>query len=180
MAELETASSPMEILRGCNTIALSQGLNTLVDAADYGVLSRFKWCARVNKCGRRITRYASRRSGKSYIGMHHFILSPSGGFRADHKSCDSLDNTRGNLRAASHAQNMQNRRPALGRTFKGVTRESPRRNAWRAQIKVGGKNHRIGCFSSPEEAARAYDAAALKHFGEFSRLNFPTEAAASA
>lgn len=32
-----------------------------------------------------------------------------------------------------------------------------------------------GAYATEQEAAKAYDLAAQKHFGEFARLNFPVE-----
>lgn len=48
-------------------------------------------------------------------------------------------------------------------------------NKWRARIGYKGKQILLGYHSTPEEAARAYDAKAKELRGEFARLNFPEE-----
>ena len=58
--------------------------------------------------------------------------------------------------------------------YKGVY---PKRKRWSAKIHVNGKNVNIGCFATKEEAARAYDAAALLYHGSDTHLNFPSEVA---
>jgi hypothetical protein len=62
--------------------------------------------------------------------------------------------------------------------FKGVSLD---RNTgkWRATIRVNGKLHWLGSFKEEEAAARAYDEAARKHFGEVAYLNFPETALTS-
>ncbi|MGA7730337.1 MAG: hypothetical protein WCD37_03580 [Chloroflexia bacterium] len=52
-----------------------------------------------------------------------------------------------------------------------------RRNPWVARIKRYGVGYYLGVFPTVEAAARAYDAAAVRLFGEFARLNFPEELA---
>jgi hypothetical protein len=44
-----------------------------------------------------------------------------------------------------------------------------------ARIRDGGKNHYLGSYSNEEEAARAFDLAALTMRGKHAICNFPHE-----
>lgn len=95
-----------------------------------------------------------------------------------HKMLDHIDLNKqngelSNLRPANKSQNNANVLPRNGRRFKGVTRAKTGR--FRAQITFKGKVRHISQHRTEEGAARAYDEEALKCFGEFARLNFPTE-----
>lgn len=95
--------------------------------------------------------------------------------RIDHKDTDRDHNRIANLRPATRTQNLANQRIKPGR-YKGVTYWKPGKN-WKAQIRVNNELFYLGYFKDPAEAARAYDAAALKHFGEYALINFPQGAA---
>lgn len=88
----------------------------------------------------------------------------------DHINRNTLDNRIANLRSASKAQNTRNSNFRKSNTsgFKGVVRSGTR---WRAQIKVSYKSIHIGRYEEPEDAAKAYDEACLKHHGEFASTN---------
>lgn len=58
--------------------------------------------------------------------------------------------------------------------YKGVYLQTD--GKWRAQICVNYRKLNLGSYATEIAAARVYDAAALEHFGEFARLNFPMEA----
>ena len=59
--------------------------------------------------------------------------------------------------------------------FKGVTWETKKpgtgRSKWLAQIRVRGQIRKLGRFEVEEDAARAYNAAAMAAWGEFALLN---------
>ena len=95
----------------------------------------------------------------------------------DHEDTNGLNNQRHNLRSASYRQNSMNRNKSSHGTssqYKGV-HFGKRERKFIAQIKVNEKLIYLGTFDITQEkaAALAYDAAALEHFGEFARLNFP-------
>ena len=48
-----------------------------------------------------------------------------------------------------------------------------RKQNWVAQIRYKGHLSHLGYFKTPEAAAKAYDIAAVRLFGEFACLNFP-------
>ena len=88
----------------------------------------------------------------------------------DHINCDRGDNRLCNLRECERSQNQANRGKQANNTsgFKGVTRHQGK---WMGRVNLRGKAYRFSGFDKPEEAAAAYDAAALKIHGEFARTN---------
>ena len=152
------------------------GLVALVDDEDYPLISRFRWNVKeyVRRDGSKLL-YAHTRNAdpqRRWRRMHQLILSAP---IVDHEDNDGLNNQRSNLRPATMSQNLANRVPAGGASrFRGV-RRTRNRHRWGAQIMVNYKNRYLGTFDLEEDAARAYDAAALQEWGEYAYLNFPDE-----
>jgi hypothetical protein len=153
-------------------IPLTQGQNAIIDAADFEWLSQWNWFAMRNT--RAESFYAARKKNGKIWGMHCEVLGCGPGEEGDHWSHDTLDNRRSNLRLCSRAQNQHNRRKARRNQsgFKGVCFVA-RRSKYLSQIRVASKHVFLGLFDFAEDAARAYDAAARKFFGEFALVNFP-------
>lgn len=156
-------------------IPLTQGYCARVDDADFDWLMQWKWCAFVNNCARNVV-YAVRGRRKddvdktSLIYMHRVLVAP-GRLVVDHIDHDGLNNQRHNLRITTIQLNSANNRNSRNKHgFKGVVQ---RGNKFRARISIKKRDVRIGTYRTVEEAARAYDAAAIKEFGEFAQLNFP-------
>lgn len=144
-------------------VSVSGGLVTVVSDRDYARVRRIRWSA---------TSHDPPRVWNTRVGLlHRFILGAKRGQEVDHRNGDPFDNRRCNLRFATRAENMRNRRAnRLYRStpFKGVTHD---RKYFRARISVNGRSVSLGCFPNAVAAARAYDVAAKRLHGAFARPN---------
>jgi hypothetical protein len=155
---------------------LTRGFVTLVSPEDSVLLNR-PWCVTICRYGSVYavrSGYGSHKS-RERLHLHKEILGDQSAV-GDHINGNSLDNRRPNLRSASLAQNSCNRKRKGNSTskFKGVSKGGGRFK-WRVYLAHAKRNNYIGTFTTEEEAARAYDAMAVKLHGEFARPNFPID-----
>ena len=144
-------------------IILTQEKVALVDDWWYDRLKYAQWYAvRIHN-----TWYAM--SGKVY--MHRFIMSPASNMVIDHKDYNGLNNQEYNLRICTRSQNMQNQN---NKKIQGVFWQESRKK-YLVQIEVSKHVHHLGRFTSLQEAALAYNDAAMKYFGVNARLNSTEE-----
>lgn len=150
---------------------VAAGRVALIDDADYDLIAGYSWCASEHP-GVTYALTAIQRDGKNTTIRMHQLLT--GWPRTDHVNGDGLDNRRANLRPVNQAQNQANQRPWRGGSsqYKGVYHHhtAPK---WVANIMINGRTRYLGMFPAEEDAARAYDTAAIDAFGEYAFLNFP-------
>jgi hypothetical protein len=147
----------------------------VVDATDLARAQQHSWRPMVRKRTSYALTTIRREDGSAAsLYLHRFLLNAPTGLSVDHIDHDGLNNRRSNLRLGTQSQNLGNARNIRGGSsrFKGVTWSKIRRT-WIAEIGVGGKMIYLGSFAVEEEAARAYDAAAVATWGEYACLNFP-------
>lgn len=155
-------------------IQLSGGGVALVDSSDYEFLTQWKWFY-LNKTYAGRTKHIEMVDGKPKrmtVKMHNVLMPPPEGYEVDHINGNGLDNRKENLRIVRHQQNMWNRKAVTGSKskYKGVDWYAAS-GSWRAYIKIDGKQKHLGCYKQEDDAARAYNKAALALHGQYARLN---------
>lgn len=146
-------------------VPLSKSYHALIDAVDAEEILAYNWYF----AGRYAMRVEGPRRKRKYVYMHRQLLNPPAGLEVDHINGDKLDNRRANLRLCTRSQNTANRPGLKGASsrYKGVMFQE-RTGLWVATI----NNTYLGSFEREDDAAKAYDAAALDRYGEFARLGF--------
>lgn len=99
----------------------------------------------------------------------HYGEEPSD--EIDHIDGDKSHNAIGNLREATHSENLSNRTRLDSRNTSGVTGVHHVRDKWAAWICVATRRMYLGVFDEFEDAVAAREAAELYHFGEFSPIH---------
>lgn len=151
-------------------IQLTNRMIALVDDEDFERVNTLKWYAHKGRYT-----YYGRSTTKPYILMHRFILNTQ--LDIDHEDRNGLNNIKSNLRATNKWGNNRNtsKRKANTSGYRGVflKKDKERPNPWCAKIRIDGILVNVGHFKTAEDAAKAFDQAAKKHYGEFcGELNF--------
>jgi hypothetical protein len=165
MATIESIATP-----------LTHGV-CLVDEADLALVADWNWWSQtagdaVYVRGYRIGQWGA--GSHSYLHRHLCGLGPWRETRldVDHVNRNPLDNRRRNLRVVTRSRNLLNTVVRAGGSsrFRGVSLDR-RSGKWKAYIKVNGRHRHLGLFAVEEEAARAYNVAALAAWDDAAPLN---------
>jgi hypothetical protein len=166
-------------------IRLTNGWTALVSARDAPRVNTYSWHLKTGGAPDKVYAQTTVRTGdggKRSVLLHRFIMGARPGEIVDHKSGDTLDCRRSNLRVTTTRGNAANITHSKNQKRGGWKGVSWNKNAgkWEASIagghlKPSGRRAKVhlGLYDDPKRAARAYDAAARKCFGRFASLNFP-------
>lgn len=141
-----------------------------IDDEDYQKVINFPFPWTVGKNGY-VVAVVKGPKGTRSLKLHRYLMTKEGQGWVDHIDRNPLNNKKENLRWVTPSQSRQNsekqKRNLLG--VKGVKETSSGR--YRARIQVGGQHICLGTYKTIERAAKAYNDAATKYFGEYAGLN---------
>lgn len=140
----------------------------MVDDEDYNNLNQYFWSVDLHGA---VSGWVGAESYRRIL-LHRFIMNAPDDMEVDHIDGDRLNNQKFNLRLATSSQNKCNRGPRKDNRsgYKGVSWHK-QREKWTVRIMSGGKYLSLGLFTSKEDAAKAYNAAAVTYQNDFAYQN---------
>jgi hypothetical protein len=147
-----------------------EDLYVTVDDEDAYLLQGCKWGAQPNRNTYYATRNVHANGKQKMILLHRVIMQAPDDIKVDHIDGNGLNCGRSNMRLATNAQNCRNHSRKRGVTgYIGVVEQN---GMYQARINVDYQRIHLGYYTTPEDAARARDKAAIEHHGSFAVLNF--------
>lgn len=107
------------------------------------------------------------------IYLHRLVMNAKKGEYVDHINHDTFDVRKSQLRICTNQENTRFRRKSRGSfssSFKGVSWDK-RIAKWISRIYFNNKSKYLGHFNKEIDAAKKYNMAAKKFFGDFAVLN---------
>lgn len=156
----------------------------LVDLADADVVKKYRW-RMVDKGQNKVYIYGKRLGFNKVrsVNLARLIAGATGVQTVAFKNNDPLDCRRENLELVDRRKDIGRaiQRSSIKRSrkrskYRGVTQYTGRVGTaprWKAYIRVSGRFIYLGRYATEDDAAKAYDLAALQHFGPDAKLNFP-------
>lgn len=153
-------------------IILPCGRITFVDDVDYELCLNLKLYSEVqsNTIYVRVL-YRREKGDRVFFKKLHRVITGVDDIKidVDHRDRNGLNNCRNNLRVCNHSDNMKNKRPRGTSKYMGVSRHLGK--YWLAKININGKQIHLGSFQNEDDAAIAYNIAAIKTGNSFYKLN---------
>lgn len=145
-------------------IKLSKNTRATICDCHYKLVSKYKW---YNHRG-----YAATNIDGKYKSMHSLVANTPLGYETDHVNRKIRDNRCSNLRIVTTSENQANRPKSIKSTsgYKGVYWRADR-NKYQSRIEVNRVKINLGHFKTKQEAALAYDIAAIQLFGRIAYTN---------
>lgn len=144
---------------------IKNDLFALVDADLYDELSQYRWYVQSHG-------YAARQVMRKSIYLHRCVNNTPDNLCTDVANGIRLDVRRCNLRSATNSQDKANMdKMSNNKTgYKGVFYVKEK-DKYRAQITIHKEKLHLGYWNTAKEAARAYNEAAMRYYGEFAKIN---------